>query len=718
MKKRISLLVTLSILCLSITGCSIELPFGLGKKGEEESQDVAAADDVQGVTGVAVLTGLMFNVGDTATVDDFVIYSDEMQDKVVMAAIIDDMGMVVESVTFDEPGQYYYEVAIDFDDGSSFGDVVTVNVTDGTDSSDTETETTNSPTQSVELPANILMSVQSDGWGSVFAPTINMEDDSLALVDSPFIVSSNENVVTFVDPVTIFPRADAEANILQSNYNYASEVGFIDNGLMEHLTSLNASIFDEDIPSRFALEMSKGIMHMFSDGFTDDEEIAESLERFDTYIEYFEQLIKDITVVKTESSDSVLYDTEGNVYPIKILEYAMDLSKLGATGDSSIVRASYFYVSMNNGVLVFSIPTQVSNTVEASDLTVGDGDDDEVDAETLPDFESYEDFLAYMSEHISDVEDVSENNLTYAYGAIADMANNILIGDYSVLRNDSTPEPDSPSVNEEGSVSIEVPGSGDDAQLELTGANGKKIQPYDKRYPYLWTWWAAVEAQREYIYRRWVYSGMDGQDAAVTYVGSITPKNGNGVTEFGNGQVEYVDPLGNEEEPTSSGGNNGSNTGSSSNSDAPDLGNKFTLSSSYRDYEISDGLVNGVTFNTAASTSGRLALVYNGSRYYMETARATQINNYSSESLYSTNSFQDAEFSVVESDISEDTDIGRIIIYVIKYIDMQGNEMEVPYMAVYSIDSDYIVIYADNLPNESAAEIFIELLRDMVKIKE
>lgn len=229
-----------------------------------------------------------------------------------------------------------------------------------------------------------------------------------------------------------------------------------------------------------------------------------------------------------------------------------------------------------------------------------------------------------------------------------------------------------------------------------TGAITNVKKTYADKHPGLYSWY-----DKEIKYRRWYY--LFGEDTE--YIGSII--NGDGTILEGTGIHNAYD-----DETVNSGGKPSegpTNSGSMSSTE-------YTLTSAYANYKLNSGGVTGVTFDVQNSSSGRLRFTYNGATYFIETVRASQIRNLHDVCIYSTDDMKNNDFEVEISSTMGDlaTSKGTITPYTIKYTSKNSNKaVTKPYMAVYNISNDYLVIYSDVMPSDEVT--FTSLLSSLVK---
>lgn len=680
MKKKVALLLTIAALCITMTGCSFELPFKKDKV--DETEDVSSTDGAVG-TSIEVMNGATFTVGSTISIYDLVKIPEDMGSP-VMAALIDESGMVYETISADTVGDFTYEVAIDFENGDSYGDVVSFSVTDGSnvssdDGFDDQSGNVEAPADVISIPAELSYNIDNDPWSSFFIPTTNVEDDEMALIDSSVIVSGDSNNVEFTYPYGIIPIEDAVIDMHVGGAQYILNIGYIDYSLESLLDERGLS------PLKDAHTYAKAGMDLILGPNSESDTPPEDRERLKNY---YHQFLDDVTTVRTGDTGYKMYDSNGQEYQVNVVLEDVDLNKVGIEGYDKFTTALFYYIEYGNGYIVIGVPY----TIDTQYAITSDSSEEEYEENTeIP--TNYEDFCSMLIPSDDFIAIYFWDNVDEAQSIISDICNSMIIGDYSVLKS-------SEPVDEEGSVEIDGTEDGEDVEEELNGAAGKVVTYYSDRYPDLYDYWP----QKNNVYRRWVYNISDD----TTYVGSIIPRDADGVIQVGGATVTIPDNYDDAPEV-----NDGDDEYGNNQTDSSQL---FTLSSSYNTYSVSNGGKSNLTFNTSASTSGRLSLQYNGTRYYIETVRASQINNYISECIYSTSTFKDNSFTVVDGGNSVNTDIGTITQYIIRFEDLNGNQQELPYMAVYNISNDYLCVYADALPT-SNSNIFVEMLRDMISIQ-
>lgn len=722
MKKRISLLLLAGLTCITLTGCAVteKIPFLNKDKGDsvDSTADGFDGSDMEPASDVYILSDLTYNVGDSVTVDDLVDMSDERSIGMVSYSISDGTD-TYDMLTFDEPGSFSYVVSIEFDDGSMFEDIATINVLgDGEETPVSNGDVAdNSSTGSSEIPDDIIRNIQSNSWSANWVPTA---DESYNLIDSDIIFSTNQNMIEMQKPITIFPSEHIEMNFSSSSWNvqYTPEVAYMDYAMEEKLSGEGYSLFDTDVATLFTLNFAKsfiegmvGLGAEWTEAETGEPADMSSIQTYFNMFDYMHRLVEDVVIVSTDPTGYYLYDTSGNKYPLNAVRYQWDLSRLGSE-DTAAPYTSYCFIEYNGGYLIISMP---SNNVSAS---ASDTEDmaDEMPEEAL---ESYEAFIQYISENTDMLSPYMSEDTYTADDAILAISQNSIIGNFAeaVSSGEQSDQQYTP-VDEEGSISIDgTPESSDTGDKVLTGAIGNVLTTYEKQHPDLFSWWKDIQKNIEVYYRRWVYpSTGDFIDSDLQYVGSIIPKDGSSLQEHGNGVVDmsgFQDWLNN-----SNNNNDDSNNGNSSGQSSSD-GSTYILSSSYGDYIISNRLHQNVKFNTGQSNSSRLVMTLDNEKYYIETVRQSQINNMITECIYPTNNFRDGTYSITEGMGQQviTTLLGKITPYYITYTDFDGNTVIKPYMAIYNIEGDYLVIYGDNLPEDND-ETFVMLLDGMVQLDE
>lgn len=714
MKKRLSLLLLAGLVCFSLTGCAVNIPFL--NKDKEETTTTDNDGDMPSDTLVlcSVKQNLEFPVGQIITALDLVDLDSSMINQVSVAALIDEMGMVYESVELSEVGTFVYELAIDFADGDSFGDVATVTVVDG-DVLAIDGESSEAESEVVELPDELLRNIERYNWSSEFIQQATGDSAPLDLSPTSMVISYNSSVFELSSPIGLV-SIDLEQRdelLSQEELNGNMQVLYLPYAAEQALSSSGYSPFVRDTKTDFTTELTKSLFDAvlswagdLAEEYGDEEGVLEFNQDTDDLLEmsdWANQLIQGITSVTTVDTDQYIYDVEGKRYEIHEIQYVWDMSLLGVdTGD--VINTRIAYIEYENGYLLFDLAYVKFGQMEP-DEDAGEGEEGELPS-------SYEEFVQLVAENPDMLNGYKNDDSMQTMGLIKQISTNMLIGDYSALA------PEDGHVDEEGSIDIEVGGTGEEE--ELVGANGDKILPYEEKFPTLFSWWKDIQSTKEYYYRRWVIrSGGDYMNSdSITYVGSIVRKDG-ASGEIGGGEVDMsgfedwiLQQMGGD---TNEGGNSNMGTGNMATSNY----DTFTLTSSYADYIISNQYHQNVRFNTAQSTSSRLAMSLDGEKYYIEAVRSTQIQNYITECLYSTSTFRDSTYAVNEGSNSDvvTTALGRITPYYISYTDLNGNEFVKPYMAVYDLGGDYIVIYADNLPQEEDGT-FVMLLESMVTVEE
>ena len=711
MKKRISLLLMAGLVCFSLTACAVDIPF-LNKGDKEETTEENAGDDMFGDEPImcAVKESPEFIVGQIITAEDLVDMDPSLIGQVVVSAIIDDTGMAYESVQLDTAGTFVYELAIDFSDGTSFGDVATITVVEEGSATSGESTTESDISETSEIPAEILDNIARYSWSSEFIEGAKGTEMPVMLSETSTVLSYNSNVIEVSSPVGVVPidLGQQQEFLEQAQFSGNMQVLYLPYDVEQMLNGEGYSPFVRDTKVDFTIELSKALSNAIGslgvelaeeNGQEEDVEEFEELNNASMeMLDWCNDLIQSITSVNTKSSGQFMYDTNGKSYEIYEIEYVWDMSLLGVdTGEISNVR--FAYIEYDNGYIIFEIPFTGSTASLNS-----------TDEDVIPPT-SYDSFVQLVAENPSMLNGFKAGDSMSAMATVQQLATNMIIGDYSTLTGDE-------HVDEEGQVDIVVPTDGEEED-KLTGANGDKILPYNAKFPQLFTWWSDIQAAKEYYYRRWVIrSGGDYSDASgVTYVGSIVRKDG-ASGEVGGEEVDWqgfedwlLENMGNESDDP--------NTSVGSGSIQTNNFDTFTLSSSYGDYEISNQYHQNVKFNTSQSTSGRLVMTLDNEKYYMEAVRSTQVNNLITECLYPTSTFMDSSYTVTEGNSSDvfSTSIGKITPYKINYTDLNGTSYSKPYMAVYEINGDYIVIYADNLPQDED-DTFTMLLESMVSVKE
>lgn len=428
------------------------------------------------------------------------------------------------------------------------------------------------------------------------------------------------------------------------------------------LNAVGMSQFTTDISMALSVNGIQAILSI--DGEPTEEDIANVTNPLGWYKQWYSSIVTASSV----PTDVIIYDTDGREYPVNVVQYTMDLTSLGG---SSMTYAGPAYIEYNGSRILFDLSNAVSITVpmpwmeDGSDVAVPASYDELV--QLLPTIMTDEAKQALTNGRPS-VNDVTAN--------MRSLSDNLMLGDVTHLL--PTQEP--------GSEVVEDPGAEEIPEEEGVVADVHKS--YAQQHPEIYTW---PEDQTKY--RRWVYL----IDKTTQFVSTIINPDGthtiSGLTEEDDWRID---------------------TGTGEGSNPPTVppvvtGESYELTSNYATYLFSESQMDGVKFDKDNSTGGRLVLTYNGKKYYVETVRTSQIQNYVSSCLYNTDGFANGSFQVVEhSGDAQGTSIGKIIEYTIRYSDSTGTARENPYMAVYNIYNDYLCIYGEQLPTDE------HVMRDII----
>lgn len=479
--------------------------------------------------------------------------------------------------------------------------------------------------------------------------------------------------------ITIAEQSDDIMNIVSSSYS----VSFVQDAI--EIVTAGSMISDDGRPlySLSFMDSSKTFNH---DPSQTDFQVVPGLELVyqmassfaeegDTNVAILGHLLdlyKNSVTVSVQDMSAKLYGADGISYPIMGYVYTVDFS---AYGDKSYTICDVLYIDLPDGRLLFT--SNDANIVEGSDdIVPGDVD--------MSSITSYDDFVQLVMNNESLRNAVvgfasSRTNPVDMMNKAPVITNNVVLGDVSSLLPKDEP----------GETVVETPPDQSEEIPTESGVVGDMFVPYNVRHPYLYTW--AEDATK---YRRWVYT----IDDETQYISSIIYPDGTQRVSGVNGGSDDDWRL---ETGTGSGG-------TTTNPTNPD---NYTLSSQYASYKVKP--IDDVTFNQTESTTGRLSVSYGGAKFYIETIRPAQVQNYLSTSLYPVSNYKNNKYVITEeqSDLVT-TDIGLITPYTVKYTDASGKETTSGYMAVYNISNDYLCIYSDSLPMD--VNVFVNLLKGMV----
>lgn len=297
---------------------------------------------------------------------------------------------------------------------------------------------------------------------------------------------------------------------------------------------------------------------------------------------------------------------------------------------------------------------------------------------------------AYLSSWINTI----TYNAELLDDCIEDLTYNTFLGEVVKLETQAQ-QSTGEIVDAPSDLQIDV-GSGD-AQTEASNDELIQVKPtYQSKHPGIYQW-----PENDIKYRRWDYVINN-------------EVNFNGIIVMPDGTI--IRSSDNDEEYEFNGGSyiSGSETGSSSTGKSN--ADTYELVSAYGTYKLSAEGFQNMEFQKNLSTSGRLVFTYNKARFYIETGRASTINNYLANSIYSTDNYNGGVFEVQEVTDRVRTDYGNITDYLVQYTPKSGSSSKKSaYMSVYNINNDYLICYSDELIDNLT--IMRDLLQGMVTVE-
>lgn len=666
MKKRKILLMVVSILLVAtLCGCSVNIPFLNKGDGNENTESTPPDEGPSAADRAVPISGLSFLTGDTVTVDDLVTIDELEAGNVIQKMIMQDDGTLGESYTFAEAGEYTITVLIEFIDSVVYNGQCTVEVTEKT----------------TELPDTLSNNIATRQWATY--PLVEITD----VQDGEIVNGSVAIKLSYVDDAIgprDFPLSNFSISVTPDDTGkILLYTTFVTPEVINKLNALGLSPLHGDTSMALTMGMMKALIGMAGEESGEDESLTEMINLFDWYSQWYSS----ITTTSTVNTGLMLYDTDGNQYPIMLVEYTVDLTSVGGTTGSFAGPAYIDY----DGKRILLSASEV--TVNVSVPTEGEEEGGQSTEEPkIP--ASYEEFVAHIQSYVdeSTVASITEGRQTVdqAKSYYADVANLVIIGDVTPLL----------PVPEEGSQTVEDPGEqGGEEPGEPEGVVADIRIPYSQQHPEIYTW-----PEEETKYRRWVYL----IDNATQFVSTIVNPDGTYVIS---GMSDMDENWG-----MQAGGQGGSGAITGPVQPGPNS-DTYDISSSYSSYTVSNSGYDKLTIDKDNSTSGRVAVKVNNRMYYIETARSSQIQNYVNNCVYPTADFRDGDYQVVEhADQTYQTDIGKITPYTVRWVDSTGNQRENPYMAVYNIQNDYLVVYGDRSGLVSE-DILVEILRASVYLK-
>ena len=413
--------------------------------------------------------------------------------------------------------------------------------------------------------------------------------------------------------------------------------------------------------------------------------------------ESIEELEKSDIEIDTESSDiwnnfigpmvteeeldipgTTLYGVDGTTYNSAVTAVYLDLSFMNEEYQH-VLYAYKQYFNINDKIYeitYFGDKEEEDYNIDEEDITFVD-----VTADIIAEGGLKEHLTKVYSSNPSLAESAYKRLVTNSLSSVDMLSDAVIVGTYEKESNEERVEDNTVSVDAEA-----------EEEETVSGMVGNVKPTYQSKHPELYTW-----PESDTKYRKWIYVIGEG----VTYTGSIILPDGT-VLSTENG--DSVDSS-----------NGGAVTGGGSDNGNTSYDNETVVSlvSNYGTYYVSNSNMTSVLIDTANSSSSVAVLSYNNNKYYIETARAANISNYQQNCIYSTSTMSNGSFEVEAVDSKAvTTSVGRIVPYTISYTDFNNKKQTKGYMAVYNINNDYLVIYADNMDADTST--MVELLSGLV----
>lgn len=406
------------------------------------------------------------------------------------------------------------------------------------------------------------------------------------------------------------------------------------------------------------------------------------------YIEYVTTFLQNMVEDAGSTSDgTMLHSLDGTQSTVYKANVKIKYSYLtGNTEDDKVIPVGYSIVNtLEDGTeeifnVTMNYPEDIPYGIDvvADAIPTSEGED-------IPTFDDYDAFLQSVKDSF-DISTVTVNDTTDSDMNM--ILNHVLAGALSDIKHEDNIDEDF-GVDATNTETVEESSTEEPTE---SGVVGKAKPTYQSKYPDLYKW-----PESDTKYRRWCYVVHDDN----TYTNTVINSDG---TFSESGKEEVM-----------SGADSGNSGGNNTTSDAGSYDNTVSLAlvSTTGTYYVSNASRSDVTMDTAGSNNSVAKFTYNGNVYYIESVKSTTITNYQKSCIYSTNDMADGNYEIKGDTVrATATTIGKITPYTISYRDINGNNQTKGYMAVYNINNEYLVIYADNM--DSDANTMVTLLKDLV----
>lgn len=587
------------------------------------------------------------------------------------------------NVTLTGAGTYYVGDIVTIDDVISIDESVAGNVTNKVFLSDTGSLLEQlDTTVAGEFTVNIVVEfIDAEGWQTQY--TYIVEEPESKLPDNVKANFDNATDICTYGSLSIVNKDgwEYQKDIVTTTINGVE----IKPGIYYYDTANKSDIGHAYIREYSSMEEANSVLQSelvevfaWTLSFTTSAESIEDFENSDVEVDtesntmWSDFLSSVIVEEETSITGSTLYDVNGTVYSSNVTAVYLDLSFMKEEYNKVLYAyKQYFNVDGKiYEITYYGDKEDVEDTLDESDITQVD-----ITAGVVAEGGLKEQFTkVYTANPLM-------SDIAYKTLVMNPLSNLDVLSDVVII---GTYEKEA-VVEETTDNKIEVEAGA--KEETVSGMVGNVKPTYQSKYPELYTW-----PESDTKYRKWVYVIGEG----VTYTGSIILPDGT-VLSTENGDT--ID----------------SSNGSTSNGGSTQANNSVVVSlmSSYGTYFVSNKDKQEAIIDTANSSSSVAVVSYNNNKYYIETARAATITNYQQNCIYSTAGMKDGSY-VVESVDSKavTTEIGKIVPYTISYTDYNYKKQEKGYMAVYNINNDYLVIYADNPDADTST--MIELLSKLI----
>lgn len=649
MKKRVCKIAALLVVTsLLMTGCAN--PLDKFKKSDEPTLETETVEQ----PNVSVTDVKEYNKGDTVLPADLVSYGNDVA--VTNVAILGTDGSLLDSLDTSAAGDYTVNIVVEMADGNNFTTEYTYTVL-GIPADKEAEEIYQKSKSNVTLTGknNTSLTITVDGDGDYISQYNYTEDPETG----SFSVSTESD-----------KESNAASIMLSDGY-----------GLAIAPTANKYSVKD-------ALQVIMGMFSIMTGDASEEEQ---------KYVGYVTTFLQNMVEDAGSTSDgTMLHSLDGTQSALYKSSVKIKYSYLtGNTADDKVIPVGYSIVntSENGTEEIYNIsityptdlPHGIDNVADVINvpMPVSEGEEEEI-----PTFADYDAFLQSVKESF-DISTVTVNDTTNKDTEL--ILNHVLAGAMADVAHEDKMD-ENFSTNDVKGTNTEVVGEPTKEEPTESGAVATAKKTYQSKYPDLYKW-----PESDTKYRRWCYVVHDGN----TYTNSVINPDG---TFAESGKDEVM-----------SGADSGNSGGSNNTTDAGNYNNTATLAlvSTTGTYHVSNTNRSDVLMDTVNSTNSVAKFSCNGNVYYIESVKATTITNYQKSCIYSTNDMAGGNYEIKDDTAkSTTTTIGKITPYSISYVDTNGNKQTKGYMAVYNINNEYLVIYADNM--DSDTNNMVSLLKDLV----